>query len=44
MFDVLSRIKVLREQKGWSVYKLAKLSGYLNQLLLPGIKKIYVLL
>lgn len=27
MFDVLSRIKELREARGWSVYHLAKLSG-----------------
>lgn len=27
MFDTLGRIKELREAKGWSVYKLAKLSG-----------------
>lgn len=27
MFDVLTRIKILREQRGWSVYKMAKLSG-----------------
>lgn len=26
MFDVLARIKELREARGWSVYKLAKLS------------------
>lgn len=27
MFDVLARIKELRETRKWSVYKLAKLSG-----------------
>ena len=27
LFDVLSRIKELREARGWSVYHLAKLSG-----------------
>ena len=27
MFDVLGRLTDLRERKGWSVYKLAKLSG-----------------
>lgn len=27
MFDVLARIKELREARKWSVYKLAKLSG-----------------
>ena len=27
MFDTLARIKDLREARGWSVYKLAKLSG-----------------
>lgn len=27
MFDALERLKELREAKGWSVYKLAKLSG-----------------
>ena len=27
MFDVLSRIKGLREARGWSVYHMAKLSG-----------------
>lgn len=27
MFDILARIKDLREARGWSVYKLAKLSG-----------------
>ena len=27
MFDVLSRLKALREERGWSVYKLAKLSN-----------------
>ncbi len=27
MFDVLERIKELREARKWSVYKLAKLSG-----------------
>lgn len=27
MFDVLNRIQELREARGWSVYKLAKLSG-----------------
>ncbi len=27
MFDVLVRIKELRESRKWSVYKLAKLSG-----------------
>lgn len=27
MFDVLNRLKELREDRGWSVYKLAKLSG-----------------
>ena len=51
MFDVLSRIKVLREQKGWSVYKLAKLSGipqstiatWYQKNLCPPIDKIEVL-
>ena len=27
MFDVLARLKQLRETRNWSVYKLAKLSG-----------------
>lgn len=27
MFDVLSRLQELRENRGWSVYKLSKLSG-----------------
>lgn len=27
MFDVLKRIKELREARGWSVYRLAKLSN-----------------
>lgn len=51
MFDVLSRIKVLREQKGWSVYKLAKLSGipqstiatWYQKNLCPPIDKIEIL-
>lgn len=51
MFDVLSRITVLREQKGWSVYKLAKLSGipqstiatWYQKNLCPPIDKIEIL-
>lgn len=51
MFDVLTRIKILREQRGWSVYKLAKLSGipqstiatWYQKNLCPPIDKIEIL-
>lgn len=51
MFDVLSRIKELREARGWSVYHLAKRSGipqstiatWYQKNLYPPIDKIEIL-
>ncbi len=51
MFDVLSRIKELREARGWSVYYLAKRSGipqstiatWYQKNLYPPIDKIEIL-
>lgn len=51
MFNVLNRIKELREERGWSTYKLAKLSNipqstiatWYQKSLCPPIDKIEIL-
>ncbi len=51
MFDVLNKITLLREERGWSTYKLSKLSGipqstiatWYKRNLMPPIDKLEIL-